>query len=98
MSKPKWLAAISLIEEFLSIGNIKYKIEKIFNPTERDVVRGNVLTFVTTNPNKPKWIPTSISVFVPHDLVSKMNVTSFQCVKRIRDYTESVLGNAEPVF
>lgn len=85
MSKPKWLAAISLIEEFLSIGNIKYKIEKIFNPTERDGVRGNVLTFVTTNPNKPKWIPTSVSVFVPHDLVSKMNVTSFHCERRSRN-------------
>lgn len=98
MSKPKWLAAISLIEELLSIGNIKYKIEKIFNPTEREGVRGNVLTFVTTNPNKPKWIPTFISVFVPYDLVSKMNVTSFQCVKRIRDYGEPVLRNAEPIF
>ena len=85
MSKPKWLAVISLIEEFLSIRNIKYKIEKIFNPTEREGVRGNVLTFVTTNPNKPKWIPTSVSVFVPHDLASKMNVTSFQCEKRSRN-------------
>lgn len=98
MSKPKWLAAISLIEEFISIGSIKYKIEKIFNPTEKDGVRGNVLTFVTTNPNKPKWIPTSVSVFVPHDLVSKMNVASFQCVKRIRDYAEPILGNTEPIF
>jgi len=85
MSKPKWLAAISLIGEFLSIGNIKYKIEKIFNPTEREGVRGNVLTFVTTNPNKPKWIPVSVQVFVPHDLVSKMNVTSFHYEKRSRN-------------
>lgn len=84
MSKPKWLAAISLIEESLSIGNIKYKIEKIFNPTEREGVRGNVLTFVTTNPNKPKWIPVSVQVFVPHNLVSKMNVTSFRCERRSR--------------
>lgn len=84
MSKPKWLAAISLIEESLSIGNIKYKIEKIFNPTEREGVRGNVLTFVTTNPNKPRWIPISVQVFVPHDLVSKMNVTSCHYKRRSR--------------
>lgn len=98
MSKPKWLAAIFLIEKFLSIGNFKYRINSIFNPVEKDGIKGNILEFVTTNPNKPKWIPATVHVFVPHDLVSKMNVTSFQCVKRIRDYAEPVLRDLEPIF
>lgn len=84
MSKPKWLAAIFLIEKFLSIGNFKYRINSIFNPVEKDGIKGNILEFVTTNPNKPKWIPVSVQVFVPHDLVSKMNVTSFHYERRSR--------------
>lgn len=84
MSKPKWLAAIFLIEKFLSIGNFKYRINNIFNSIERDGIKGNILEFVTTNPNKPKWIPVSVQVFVPHDLVSKMNVTSFYYERRSR--------------
>lgn len=85
MSKPKWLAVVFLIEKFLSIGNFKYRINNIFNSIERDGIKGNVLEFVTTNPNKPKWIPVSVQVFVPHDLVSKMNVTSFHYEKRSRN-------------
>ena len=85
MSKPKWLAAIFLIEKFLSIGNFKYRIDNIFNSIERDGIKGNILEFVTTNPNKPKWIPVSVQVFVPHDLVSKMNVTSFHYERRSRN-------------
>ena len=84
MSKPKWLAVTFLIEKFLSIGNFKYRINSIFNPIEKDGVKGNILEFVTTNPNKPRWIPISIQVFVPHDLVSKMNVTSFHYERRSR--------------
>lgn len=84
MSKPKWLAAIFLIEKFLSIGNFKYRINSIFNPVEKDGIKGNILEFVTTNPNKPKWIPATVHVFVPHNLVSKMNVTSFHCERRSR--------------
>lgn len=84
MSKPKWLAAIFLIEKFLSIGNFKYRINNIFNSIERDGIKGNILEFVTTNPNKPKWIPATVHVFVPHDLVSKMNVTSFHYERRSR--------------
>lgn len=84
MSKPKWLAAVFLIEKFLSIGNFKYRIDNIFNSIERDGIKGNILEFVTTNPNKPKWIPVSVQVFVPHDLVSKMNVTSFHYERRSR--------------
>lgn len=85
MSKPKWLAAVFLIEKFLSIGNFKYRIDNIFNSIERDGIKGNILEFVTTNPNKPKWIPVSVQVFVPHDLVSKMNVTSFHYERRSRN-------------
>lgn len=85
MSKPKWLAAIFLIEKFLSIGNFKYRINNIFNSIERDGIKGNILEFVTTNPNKPKWIPVSVQVFVPHDLVSKMNVSSFHYERRCRN-------------
>lgn len=85
MSKPKWLAAIFLIEKLLSIGNFKYRINNIFNSIEKDGVKGNILEFVTTSPNKPKWIPVSVQVFVPHDLVSKMNVTSFHYERRIRN-------------
>nr|DAV88772.1 MAG TPA: hypothetical protein [Caudoviricetes sp.] len=85
MSKPKWLAAVFLIEKFLSIGNFKYRIDNIFNSIERDGIKGNILEFVTTNPNKPKWIPVSVQVFVPHDLVSKMNVTSFHYERRNRN-------------
>lgn len=84
MSKPKWLAAIFLIEKFLSIGNFKYRINSIFNPVEKDGIKGNILEFVTTNPNKPKWIPATVHVFVPHNLVSKMNVTSFHYERRSR--------------
>lgn len=84
MSKPKWLATMFLIEKFLSIGNFKYRINSIFNPVEKDGIKGNILEFVTTNPNKPKWIPATIHVFVPHDLVSKMNVTSFHYERRSR--------------
>lgn len=84
MSKPKWLAAIFLIEKFLSIGNFKYRINSIFNPVEKDDIKGNILEFVTTNPNKPKWIPATVHVFVPHNLVSKMNVTSFHYERRSR--------------
>ena len=85
MSKPKWLAAVFLIEKFLSISNFKYRINNIFNSIERDGIKGNILEFVTTNPNKPKWIPVSVQVFVPHDLVSKMNVTSFHYERRNRN-------------
>lgn len=85
MSKPKWLAAVFLIEKFLSIGNFKYRINNIFNSIEKDGVKGNILEFVTTNPNKSKWIPVSVQVFVPHDLVSKMNVTSFHYERRSRN-------------
>lgn len=85
MSKPKWLAAVFLIEKFLSISNFKYRINNIFNSIEKDGIKGNILEFVTTNPNKPKWIPVSVQVFVPHDLVSKMNVTSFHYERRIRN-------------
>ena len=85
MSKPKWLAAVFLIEKFLSIGNFKYRIDNIFNSIERDGIKGNILEFVTTNPNKPKWIPVSVQVFVPHDLVLKMNVTSFHYERRSRN-------------
>lgn len=84
MSKPKWLAAIFLIEKFLSIGNFEYRINNIFNSIEKDGVKGNILEFVTTNPNKPKWIPATVHVFVPHNLVSKMNVTSFHYERRSR--------------
>lgn len=84
MSKPKWLAAIFLIEKFLPIGNFKYRINNIFNSIEKDGVKGNILEFVTTNPNKPKWIPATVHVFVPHDLVSKMNVASFHYERRSR--------------
>ena len=84
MSKPKWLAAIFLIEKFLSIGNFKYRVNSIFNPVEKDGIKGNILEFVTTNPNKPKWIPSTVHLFVPHDLVSKMNVTSFHYERRSR--------------
>ena len=90
MSKPKWLAAVFLIEKFLSIGNFKYRINNIFNSIERDGIKGNILEFVTTNPNKPKWIPVSVQVFVPHNLVSKMNVTSFRCERRSRRYLFNV--------
>lgn len=84
MSKPKWLTAIFLIEKFLSIGSFKYRINSIFNPVEKDGINGNILEFVTTNPNKPKWIPATVHVFVPHDLVLKMNVTSFHYERRSR--------------
>ena len=85
MSRPKWLAAIFLIEKFLSIGNFKYRINNIFNSIERDGIKGNILEFVTTNSNKPKWIPVSVQVFVPHDLVLKMNVSSFHYERRRRN-------------